>query len=60
MIKTKELIKEGESETLEFKPSPSQMDKIMESLSAFSNTKGGVVVIGVSDKVAKYQSGKRS
>jgi ATP-dependent DNA helicase RecG len=62
MIKTKELIKEGESETLEFKPSPSQMDKIMESLSAFSNTKGGVVVIGVSDKgeVLGVDIGKRT
>jgi ATP-dependent DNA helicase RecG len=31
-------LKEGESETLEFKPSLSQMDKITESVSAFSNT----------------------
>ena len=50
MIKIKDLLKEGESETVEFKPSLSQMDKIMESISAFSNTKGGTVVIGVSDK----------
>ena len=44
------LLKRGESETVEFKPSLSQMDKIMASVSAFSNTKGGEVVIGVSDK----------
>jgi len=50
MIKLKDLLKEGESETVEFKPSLSQMDKITESISAFSNTKGGNVVIGVSDK----------
>src|SRR3972149_7121124 len=50
MIKFKDLLKGGESETVEFKPSLSQMDKIIESISAFSNTKGGTVVIGVSDK----------
>jgi ATP-dependent DNA helicase RecG len=50
MIKIKELIKKGESEKVEFKPSLSQTDKIMESFSAFSNTKGGIVIIGVSDK----------
>lgn len=50
MIKIKDLLKEGESETVEFKPSLSQMDKIMGSISAFSNTKGGTLVIGVSDK----------
>jgi len=50
MIKLKDLLKEGESETAEFKPSLSQMDKITESISAFSNTKGGTVVIGVSDE----------
>jgi ATP-dependent DNA helicase RecG len=44
------LLKEGESEKVEFKPSLSQTDKIMESISAFSNTKGGMIVIGVSDK----------
>jgi ATP-dependent DNA helicase RecG len=50
MIKLKDLLREGESETVEFKPSLSQMDKITESISAFSNTKGGTVVVGVSDK----------
>jgi len=50
MIKINELIKKGESEKVEFKPSLSQTDKIMESISAFSNTKGGIVIIGVSDK----------
>lgn len=50
MIKIKDVLKEGESETVEFKPSLSQMDKITESVSAFSNTNGGAVIIGVSDK----------
>ena len=62
MIKIKELIKKGESEKVEFKPSLSQTDKIMESISAFSNTKGGTVVIGVSDKgeVLGVDIGKRT
>jgi len=50
MMLLKHLLKEGESETVEFKPSLSQMDKITESIAAFSNTKGGKVIIGVSDK----------
>ncbi|MEA2055155.1 MAG: helix-turn-helix domain-containing protein [Candidatus Thermoplasmatota archaeon] len=50
MIEIKDLITEGESEKVEFKPSLSQTDKIMESISAFSNTKGGMIFIGVSDK----------
>ena len=50
MIKLKDLLKEGESDTVEFKPSLSQMDKITHSISAFSNAKGGAVVVGVSDK----------
>lgn len=62
MIKTNDLIKEGESETVEFKPSLSQTDKIMGSISAFSNTKGGTVVIGVTDKgeVHGVDIGKRT
>lgn len=42
-------IESGESEILEFKPSLSQKDKIMESISAFSNTKGGTILIGIQD-----------
>jgi len=44
------MISDGESETVEFKPSLSQKDKIMESISAFSNTVGGTILIGVSDQ----------
>ncbi|MCL0061059.1 putative DNA binding domain-containing protein [Dehalococcoidia bacterium] len=62
IIKLKDLIKEGESETVEFKPSLSQTDKIIESISAFSNAKGGAVIIGVSDsgKVLGVDIGKKT
>ncbi len=57
-----ELISGGESERVEFKPSLSQMDKIMASISAFSNNKGGTILIGVSDKgeVAGVDVGKNT
>ncbi len=43
------LLKTGESEQTEFKPSLSQQDNIMATISAFSNTHGGILIIGVSD-----------
>ncbi|MDD3042326.1 MAG: helix-turn-helix domain-containing protein [Methanosarcinaceae archaeon] len=43
-----ELIKSGESETLEFKEKFD--DRTVESAVAFANTKGGLILIGVSDK----------
>lgn len=43
------MISGGENEQVEFKPSLSQKDKIMESVSAFSNTCGGTILIGVTD-----------
>ncbi|MCG7847813.1 MAG: helix-turn-helix domain-containing protein [ANME-2 cluster archaeon] len=48
-MNTIELICRGESETLEFKESFSLRDEIGAAISAFSNTKGGVVLIGVTD-----------
>jgi ATP-dependent DNA helicase RecG len=45
-----ELVKKQESEILEFKPSLSQIKDIIETISAFSNTKGGSIIIGVNDK----------
>jgi len=43
-----ELIKKGESETLEFKE---KFDKeTIETVVAFSNSEGGIILIGVSDK----------
>lgn len=44
-----DLLKTGESEQIEFKPSLSQKDNIMATISAFSNTYGGIKIIGVSD-----------
>ncbi|MBU0671780.1 MAG: helix-turn-helix domain-containing protein [Candidatus Margulisbacteria bacterium] len=38
-----------ESETIELKPSLSQMNEIIETMTAFANTKGGKIVIGISD-----------
>ena len=46
----KELISKGESETLEFKKSLSEWKEIIETISAFSNTKGGIILIGVDDR----------
>ena len=44
----KKLIKKGESETLEFKENFG--DGVIESLIALANTKGGKVIIGISDQ----------
>ena len=45
----KELISKGESDTIEFKKSLSAWKEIVETISAFSNTKGGTIVVGVDD-----------
>lgn len=44
------LIKQGESETLEFKTSTAQLRGAIETVCAFLNYKGGKVLIGVNDK----------
>ena len=44
-----ELIRRGESETVEFKLSLSKLKQILETLSAFSNGKGGKVLVGIDD-----------
>lgn len=41
------LIGAAESEVLEWKSSLSQLNRIIETISAFSNTKGGTILIGV-------------
>jgi ATP-dependent DNA helicase RecG len=61
-LKIPRIISGEESETVEFKPTLSQKDKIMESVSAFSNTRGGKILIGVSDRgeVIGLDIGKRT
>ena len=45
-----QLLLKEESEQLEFKQQISSQEKIAKTLSAFANSKGGTVVIGVSDQ----------
>lgn len=49
MIKRNWLDNIRESETIELKPSLSQVNEIIETISAFSNTEGGKIVIGISN-----------
>jgi ATP-dependent DNA helicase RecG len=48
-MEMKELIERGESQSLEFKESLRLKDEIGETVSAFSNSDGGTVIVGVSD-----------
>ncbi len=52
----------SESQSTEFKPSLSQLHDIVESVSAFSNTSGGKIVIGMDDdgNVLGVDVGKRT
>lgn len=45
-----ELIRQGESDTLEFKKSTSKLNEAANTLCAFLNQEGGYVIIGVDDK----------
>ncbi len=45
----KELVKQGESSTLEFKKSTAQLRSAFETICAFLNGSGGIVIIGVTD-----------
>ena len=49
-----EIISSGESETIEFKKSPSEWKEMIETVSAFSNTKGGTILVGIDDKGKVY------
>ncbi|MCK4485525.1 MAG: putative DNA binding domain-containing protein [Desulfobacterales bacterium] len=46
----KMLLKQGESETLEFKTADADSTAIARAVSAFANSKGGTVIVGVTDK----------
>lgn len=58
----KNLIKEGESEKTEFKESLSLKDEIGKTVSAFSNSNNGIIVVGVNDfgKIIGVQTGKKT
>ena len=48
---TREQIKKGESDTLEFKREfPDKEKKVLKTIAAFANCSGGTVVIGVDDE----------
>jgi len=44
------IIKKGENEQVEFKTSFADIGKILATISAFANTKGGRIIVGVSDE----------
>lgn len=44
----RKIILQGESEILEFKTSPGEWKEIIETISAFANTKGGKISLGIS------------
>ncbi|MBS0352157.1 MAG: putative DNA binding domain-containing protein [Proteobacteria bacterium] len=50
LAQLRKLVKQGESETVEFKKSTGLLRAAFETLCAFLNGKGGLVLIGVNDK----------
>jgi len=44
------LIKQGESEKLEFKKSLAEREEILRTITAFSNTSGGTIIIGIDER----------
>jgi ATP-dependent DNA helicase RecG len=46
----KKIISQDESETVEFKKSLSEGKEIIKTISAFANTKGGRIFVGVSNQ----------
>ncbi len=60
MTDLKKLISRGESETREFKKSAADMKAIIKTIAAFSNSRGGKIIIGVSDsgKVSGVKIGR--
>ncbi|NGX59344.1 MAG: hypothetical protein KR126chlam3_00495 [Chlamydiae bacterium] len=44
-----DLISRNEGKTLEFKENTQPLEKIIQTIIAFANTAGGVIVIGVKD-----------
>ena len=58
----KKLISQGESEAIEFKESLQLKDEIGKSVSSFSNSRGGIILIGIYDigKIKGIQIGKKT
>lgn len=52
-MKVKELIKKNESQTLEFKKSLADIDRIVEVIASFANSDGGILLAGVSNTTMK-------
>jgi len=50
-----ELIERGETQSLEFKESLKLRDEIGETVSAFSNSDGGAVIVGVSNSSSELR-----
>jgi predicted HTH transcriptional regulator len=48
-VNLKKVIKKKETATLELKPSLSQIDDIVETVAAFSNTRGGIIAVGIAN-----------
>ncbi|MBF0489639.1 MAG: putative DNA binding domain-containing protein [Candidatus Omnitrophica bacterium] len=59
-ITVSKLISSSESTTIEWKPSLSQIHEIIESITAFANTEGGCLFVGVSKygEIGGVQIGK--
>ena len=53
-IKYSELIEKPEGKTLEFKGNLSSSSNIIKTLTAFANTAGGILLIGIHDKTKRY------
>ncbi len=56
------IIRAGETETVEFKASLAEKKQILETISAFSNTEGGTILIGVDDEgsITGVQLGRKT
>ncbi|ERM81306.1 hypothetical protein P872_10155 [Rhodonellum psychrophilum GCM71 = DSM 17998] len=46
----KQILKQSESEILDFKQNISSLSKIAKTLVSFANTQGGQIIVGISDK----------
>jgi len=56
------MVLRGESDTLEFKESTGEWKEIIMTISAFANTKGGIISVGINDKrkISGIQIGKKT